>query len=45
MRRLPGAKPRVMARDLDRQVAELQLRAAMLNHFTRLGTPETVRVA
>ena len=36
---------RVMARDFDRQVAELQVRAALLNRFTRLGTPVTVRVA
>jgi len=35
---------RVMARDLDRQVAELQVRAEVLNRFTRLGTPVTVRV-
>jgi len=35
----------VMARDFDRQVAELQVRAAILNRFTQLGTPETVRVA
>jgi len=33
---------RVMARDFDRQVAELQVRAAILNRFTRLGTPQTV---
>jgi hypothetical protein len=33
---------RVMARDFDRQVAELQIRAAILNRFTRLGTPMTV---
>lgn len=33
---------RVMARDFDRQVAELQVRAAILNRFTRLGTPMTV---
>lgn len=33
---------RVMARDFDRQVAELQVRAAILNVFTRLGTPQTV---
>ena len=33
---------RVMARDFDRQVAELQVRAAILNRFTRLGTPITV---
>jgi hypothetical protein len=31
-----------MARDFDRQVAELQVRAAILNRFTRLGTPKTV---
>ena len=29
---------RVMARDFDRQVAELQVRAAILNRFTRLET-------
>jgi hypothetical protein len=36
---------RVMARDFDRQVAELQIRAALLNRFTHLGAPLTVRVA
>ena len=36
---------RVMARDFDRQVAALQIRAALLNRFTQLGTPQTVRVA
>lgn len=36
---------RVMARDFDRQVAELQVRVAILNRFTQLGTPTTVRVA
>ena len=35
---------RVMARDFDRQVAELQIRAAILNRFTALGTPQTHRV-
>lgn len=34
----------VMARDFDRQVAELQVRAAIMNSFTQLGTPATVRV-
>ena len=29
----------------DRQTAELQIRAALLNRFTALGTPETRRVA
>ena len=33
-----------MARDFDRQVAELQIRAAILNRFTALGTPQTHRV-
>ncbi len=36
---------RLMARTSDCQTAELQIRAAPLNRFTRLGTPETVRVA
>ncbi len=31
-----------MVRDFNRQVAELQVRAAILNRFTRLGTPMTV---
>jgi len=35
---------RVMTRAFDRQVAELQIRAAILNRFTRLGTPTTVSV-
>jgi hypothetical protein len=33
---------RVIARDFDRQVAELQVRAAILIRFTQLGTPTTV---
>ncbi|OHX13380.1 hypothetical protein BI347_07540 [Chromobacterium sphagni] len=36
---------RVMARTFDRQVAELQVRAALLNHFTTLGPPKAVAVA
>ena len=36
---------RVMARTFDRQVAELQVRIALLNRFTRLGTPTTVAVS
>ena len=35
---------RIMARDFDRQVAELQVRAAVLYRFTRLGTPVTVAI-
>lgn len=33
---------RVMARDFDRQASELQVRAALLNRFTQLGTPVTL---
>ncbi|MBT0671127.1 IS5 family transposase [Novosphingobium profundi] len=36
---------RIMARDFDRQVAEMQIRAAILNRFTALGRPQTQRVA
>jgi len=35
---------RVKARDFDRQVAEFQIRAAILNRFTALGTTQTQRV-
>jgi DNA repair photolyase len=31
----------LMARDFERQVAELQIRIAMLNRFTALGIPVT----
>jgi hypothetical protein len=34
-----------MSRTFNRQTAELQIRAALLNRFTALGTPETRRVA
>ncbi|MDQ2068038.1 IS5 family transposase [Xinfangfangia sp. CPCC 101601] len=36
---------RLMARAFDRQVAEVQIRAAILNRFTALGTPVTAAVA
>ncbi len=32
---------RLSARDFDRQVAEFQVRVAVLNRFTALGTPIT----
>ena len=32
---------RLAARDFDRQVAEVQIRVAVLNGFTALGTPIT----
>jgi hypothetical protein len=35
---------RLSARDFDRQVAEIQIRAAILNGFTALGIPNTVAV-
>ena len=36
---------KVMARTFERQVVELNVRAAILNRFTELGTPVTVVVA
>ena len=32
---------RLAARDFDRQVAEVQIRVAILNGFTALGIPDT----
>ena len=37
--KLPGQ--RFVARDFDRQVAEFQVRVAVLNGFTALGIPVT----
>jgi hypothetical protein len=45
MRCLKLLGERLMSRTSDRQTAELQIRAALLNRFTALGAPETVRVA
>ena len=36
---------RVMSRTFERQVNELHIRAAILNKFTELGSPQTVAVA
>ena len=36
---------RLSARNFDRQVAEIQVRAAILNGFTALGIPNTVAAA
>ena len=33
---------RLMSREFDRQVAEVQIRVAVLNRFTALGIPMTV---
>lgn len=45
MRCLKLLGERLMARDFDRQTTEIHIRAALLNRFTRLGTPATQRVA
>ena len=36
---------RAMARTFDRQITELKVRAAILNRFSQIGTPNTVRAA
>ena len=36
---------RVTARTFDRQKTEFKVRAAILNRFSQIGTPNTVRVA
>jgi hypothetical protein len=36
---------RVASRTFDRQITELKVRAAILNRFSEIGTPMTVRVA
>ena len=33
---------RLMSRDFDRQIAEVQIRATVMNRFTALGIPVTV---
>jgi IS5 family transposase len=35
---------RVAARTFDRQITELKVRAAILNRFSQIGTPNTIRV-
>ena len=35
---------RAMARTFDRQITEVKIRAAILNRFSQIGTPNTVRV-
>ena len=45
MRCLKLLGERLMAKDFNRQVAEVHIRAAILNRFTQLGTPTTIRVA
>ena len=35
---------RIAARDPDRQTAEIQIRIALMNRFSALGTPDILRV-
>ena len=42
---LKGFGDRIMARDPDRQTAEIHTRIALMNRFSALGTAEIVRVA
>ena len=45
MRCLKSFGERIMARDPDRQTAEIYIRIALMNRFNALGTAEIVRVA
>ena len=45
MRCLKAFGERIAARDPDRQTAEIQLRIALMNRFSALGTAEIVHVA
>jgi len=45
MRCLKAFGERIAARDPDRQAAEIQIRIALMNHFSALGMAEIVRVA
>lgn len=45
MRCLKAFGERIAARDPDRQTAEIQIRIALMNRFSALGTAEIVRVA
>ena len=44
MRCLKAFGERIAARDPDRQTAEIQIRIALMNRFSALGTAEIVRV-
>jgi hypothetical protein len=44
MRCLKAFGERISARDPDRQTAEIQIRIALMNRFSALGTAEIVRV-
>ena len=44
MRCLKAFGERIAARDPDRQTAEIQIRVALMNRFSALGTAEIVRM-
>ena len=44
MRCLKAFGERIAARDPDRQTAEIQIRVALINRFSALGTAEIIRV-
>jgi hypothetical protein len=44
MRCLKAFGERIAAREPDRQTAEIQIRIALMNRFSGLGTAEIVRV-
>jgi hypothetical protein len=45
MRCLKAFGERIAARDPNRQTAEIQIRIALMNRFSAVGTAEIVRVA
>jgi len=45
MRCVKAFGERIMARDPDRQTAEIHIRFALMNRFNALGTTEIVRIA
>ncbi|MGS4948296.1 hypothetical protein ACVDG3_22830, partial [Meridianimarinicoccus sp. RP-17] len=45
MRGLKSFGERIMAKDPDRQTAEIHIRIALMNRFNALGTAEIIRVA
>lgn len=45
MRCLKAFGERIAARDPDRQTAEIQIRIALMNRFSALGSADIVRVA
>jgi hypothetical protein len=42
---LKASGERITARDPDRQTAEIQIRVALMNRFSALGTAGIIRVA